>query len=159
MLLSKVTLTPCGGAGPCKGRRRPFEPRWPRRAAKEQEQEPSVFMTEYKKRTKELTIRLTDHELDSVRSVALSRRTSMANLARAMLLSTGAEVRKTNAPRKNNKSNDQDRELLAELGKIGGNINQLARFANTHKSGVDALALLTQLAAIEKQLVSLIDDR
>lgn len=116
-------------------------------------------MTEYKKRTKELTIRLTDHELDSVRSVALSRCTSMSNLARDMLLSAGAEVRKTSAPRKNNKSNDQNRQLLAELGKIGGNINQLARFANTYKSRVDALALLTQLAAIEKQLVSLIDDR
>jgi len=116
-------------------------------------------MTEYRKRTKELTIRLTDQELDSVRSVALARGTSMSNLARDMLLSLGAEVRKTKSPRQNHKSNDQDRELLAELGKIGGNINQLARFANTHKSGVDALALLTQLAAIEKQLVRLIDDR
>lgn len=126
---------------------------------KNQEQEPSVFMTEYRKRTKELTIRLTDQELDSVRSVALARGTSMSNLARDMLLSLGAEVRKTKSPRQNHKSNDQDRELLAELGKIGGNINQLARFANTHKSGVDALALLTQLAAIEKQLLRLIDDR
>jgi hypothetical protein len=121
-------------------------------------QEPSVFMTEYRKRTKELTIRLTDQELDSIRSVALARGTSMSNLARDMLLSLGAEVRKTKSSKQNNKANDLDREFLAELGKIGGNINQLARFANTHKSRVDALALLSQLASIEKQLVSLIDD-
>lgn len=158
MLLSKVTLTPSARSQDlARGGDAPLNPRWPLVAAKEQE--PSVSMTEYKKRTKELTIRLTDHELDSVRSVALSRGTSMSNLARDMLLSIGAEVRKTKAPRQNNKSNDQDRDLLAELGKIGGNINQLARFANTYKSRVDALALLTQLAAIEKQLVSLIDDR
>ena len=125
---------------------------------KKQEQDSSVFMTEYRKRTKELTIRLTDQELDSIRSVALARGTSMSNLARDMLLSLGAEVRKTKSSKQNNKANDLDRELLAELGKIGGNINQLARFANTHKSRVDALALLSQLAAIEKQLVSLIDD-
>jgi cysteine synthase len=115
-------------------------------------------MTEYRKRTKELTIRLTDQELDSIRSVALARGTSMSNLARDMLLSLGAEVRKTKSSKQNNKANDLDREFLAELGKIGGNINQLARFANTHKSRVDALALLSQLASIEKQLVSLIDD-
>lgn len=123
------------------------------------EQEPSIFMTGYIKRTKELTIRLTDQELDSVRSVALARGTSMSNLARDMLLSAGVEVRKTKSSKQKNKSNDQDRELLAELGKIGGNINQLARFANTHKSRVDALALLSQLAEIEKQFVRLIDDR
>ena len=39
-----------------------------------------------------------------------------------------------------------------ELARIGNNLNQLARWANTHKGGAEAVAVVAHLSAIEQAL-------
>ncbi len=44
------------------------------------------------------------------------------------------------------------RDLARQVARIGVNLNQLARWANTHRSAADALAVLTRLHEIERAL-------
>ena len=45
-----------------------------------------------------------------------------------------------------------ERERTRELARIGNNLNQLARWANIHKGAAEAVAVVAQLAAIERAL-------
>jgi len=47
-----------------------------------------------------------------------------------------------------------DPALVAALARIGNNLNQLARWANTHKSGAESVQILTALATAERILSS-----
>ena len=38
------------------------------------------------------------------------------------------------------------RERLAQIARIGNNLNQIARWCNAHKSGADALAVVAHLS-------------
>ena len=44
------------------------------------------------------------------------------------------------------------RALIREVGRIGANVNQIARRVNTHKDAADAATVLVQLAVIERDL-------
>jgi hypothetical protein len=45
-----------------------------------------------------------------------------------------------------------EKERLRQLARIGANLNQLARWANTHKRRAEALDILITLAALEREL-------
>lgn len=45
-----------------------------------------------------------------------------------------------------------DPELIRELGRIGNNLNQIGRWANTYKADADAEQVLAALLAIERDL-------
>jgi hypothetical protein len=45
-----------------------------------------------------------------------------------------------------------DPELVAQLARLGNNLNQIARWANEHKRAAEAVAVVAHLAAIEAQL-------
>ena len=47
------------------------------------------------------------------------------------------------------------RELARAVGRIGSNLNQVARWANRHKGAADAVEVLSQLSAIEEALSAL----
>lgn len=47
-----------------------------------------------------------------------------------------------------------ERERNRELAKIGNNLNQIARWANTYKSAADAIEVVSHLRAIEQMLDS-----
>jgi hypothetical protein len=47
-----------------------------------------------------------------------------------------------------------DPELLATLARIGNNLNQVAKWANTYKNQTDALEILSALVSIENMLSS-----
>ena len=47
-----------------------------------------------------------------------------------------------------------ERERNRELAKIGNNLNQIARWANTHKETTDAIEVVSHLRAIEQMLDS-----
>lgn len=47
-----------------------------------------------------------------------------------------------------------DPELLAALGRIGSNLNQVARWANTYKGKAEAVQVLAALVSIEQILSS-----
>lgn len=50
---------------------------------------------------------------------------------------------------------DLERERIRELSRIGNNLNQLARWANTHKEGLDAVRVLSRLADLAETLEAL----
>jgi hypothetical protein len=47
----------------------------------------------------------------------------------------------------------EEKKRLRELARIGANINQLARWANTYKRAVEAVEVLTALADIERRII------
>lgn len=55
-------------------------------------------------------------------------------------------------PVKNRPVRKADPLLLATLGRIAGNLNQIAKWANTHKKTADAVQVLIALRAIEDQI-------
>ena len=49
----------------------------------------------------------------------------------------------------------EERRIQRELARIGSNLNQLARWANTHKTTLEAVELLTALASLEQSIEEL----
>ena len=45
-----------------------------------------------------------------------------------------------------------ERERTRELARIGSNLNQIARWANTHKGNAEAVEVLAHLVVIERAL-------
>jgi len=50
---------------------------------------------------------------------------------------------------------DAERERLRQLARIGANLNQIAKWANTYKAGADAAAVIAHLVAIEGAISAL----
>ena len=48
-----------------------------------------------------------------------------------------------------------ERERTRQVARIGNNLNQLARWANTHASEVEAVEVVARLAAVERSLLAL----
>ena len=48
-----------------------------------------------------------------------------------------------------------ERERTRELARIGNNLNQIARWSNTHKGAIEAVKVIVHLAAIERALAAL----
>lgn len=100
------------------------------------------------KRTKSITVWLTDAEYQELQDKKTNAR-------------IGAWVRDTCLGVKSKKRKYKPVEplLLRELGKIGGNLNQIAKHANTGALGgkIDRLRLLGELAVIREQLDELLN--
>ena len=47
-----------------------------------------------------------------------------------------------------------ERERSRQIARIGNNLNQLARWANTHASAVEALAVIANLVSFERSLLA-----
>ena len=47
-----------------------------------------------------------------------------------------------------------ERERTRELARIGNNLNQIARWANTHKGAIEAVEVIGHLIAIERALAA-----
>ena len=45
-------------------------------------------------------------------------------------------------------------EHIRQIARIGSNLNQLARWANTHKTAVEAVTVLAHLVSFERSLLS-----
>lgn len=48
----------------------------------------------------------------------------------------------------------EEKRRLRELARIGANLNQLARWANTYKRAAEAVEVLTALAGIERRMTA-----
>ena len=48
-----------------------------------------------------------------------------------------------------------ERERTRELARIGNNLNQIARWANTHKGAIEAVEVIGHLIAIKRALTAL----
>ena len=47
-----------------------------------------------------------------------------------------------------------ERERTRELARLGNNLNQIARWANTHKGAIEAVEVIGHLIAIERALAA-----
>ena len=79
--------------------------------------------------------------------IAKNRGVSLSELVRSLL--NGQRLRKRRVAPK------VDGDLLRALARIGNNLNQLARFANTRGEPVETTALLIRLVEIDRELSAL----
>ncbi|TIH12452.1 plasmid mobilization relaxosome protein MobC [Marinifilum sp. JC120] len=91
-------------------------------------------------RTKWINLRVTPEEKKSITSEAKVKGMSTGDLVRQKL--GKQRVRKTK----------REREKLLHIARIGNNLNQIARWANTYKSNADSILILAELSAVEKEL-------
>ena len=49
---------------------------------------------------------------------------------------------------------DVERERTRELARLGNNLNQIARWANTHKGAIETVEVIGHLIAIERALAA-----
>ena len=50
------------------------------------------------------------------------------------------------------RAREVERERTREIARLGNNLNQIARWANRHKSSLEAVEVIVHLAAIERAL-------
>ena len=100
------------------------------------------------KRNKEIKVRLTEAEHQ-----ALLERMTGGELA--------TWIRNTCLEEKPNRKRNYkiaDPQLLAALGRIGGNLNQIARQVNTVESDIEKIRAFAELAIIREQLQRILAD-
>ena len=87
-----------------------------------------------------VVVRVYPEERDIIRFNAEPYGMSMSDYIRQTCL--GIRLRRT----------PEEKRRLRELARIGANINQLARWANTYKRAAEAVEILAALADIERRL-------
>lgn len=95
--------------------------------------------------------RVSAGELKAWRSKAAAAGVSSSVLLRQAMARTGAWT-PSSADVERERSREVERGRTRELARIGNNLNQLAKWANTHTSSVDAGEVLVRLVAIEQAL-------
>lgn len=93
---------------------------------------------ERRARTARLHLRLSEAELSAVKAKAGAAGMPASEFVRSHL------------NRVNIRSLDAERERLRLLRSIGVNLNQLARWANTHKARIEAVEVVAHLADVER---------
>lgn len=96
------------------------------------------------KKNKRIEIRINEGELEVLKEKAELSGLSLSDYLRQLAIKWKVKRRKKIDPVKT--------ELVREVAKIGNNLNQVARWCNTHKSNADARQVLRALGAIEEEL-------
>ena len=97
-------------------------------------------------RTNTISIRLTESEKLDWELKAHAAGLTISQVAREAM----GKVRVTNVSER-----AISRERTRQIAKIGNNLNQIARWANTYKSTADTVEVVTHLIAIEQALLAL----
>ena len=87
-----------------------------------------------------LKIRVTPEERDAVKATADEAGLTVSDYVRMRL--AHQRVRQTAA----------ERDTLMHLSRIGSNINQIARWANTHANQIEALEIIMRLEALQSDI-------
>ena len=90
-----------------------------------------------------LKIRVSGEEYDAIKTTADAAGLTVSDYVRLRL--AHQRLRQTAA----------ERDMLTHLARIGSNINQIARWANTHTSQIDALEILMRLDALQTEIKTL----
>lgn len=104
-------------------------------------------------RWKFFKMRLTLAEFETFRSTAESRDMNMSDYGRLAILDLKPQLER----RRRFVFHPIDPDLLRTAASIGNNLNQIAAWANTHKSGADTSAILIRLVALERALSDLVE--
>ena len=101
------------------------------------------------KRDKWVHVKVSESERSEWQRLAQVQGASVADLVRAAV--GGVALSNRQAPERRPVKR-VDPELIRELGRIGNNLNQVARWANYYKADADAEQVLAVLLAIERDL-------
>ena len=104
---------------------------------------------EGKIKKKFLQIRVTDEQRDQIKEKARAMETTVTDLILESLDRTKIR-RPQGKPAPELVALEQKK--IYEIAKIGNNLNQLARWANTYKDGADAVQVIQTLVSIEHEL-------
>lgn len=107
-------------------------------------------------RDKLLTIKTTAAEREGWQAQAKLAGLTLADLIRQRL---GNSQEVSREPIRRRSARRADPLLLQNIGRVGSNLNQIARWANTYKSGAQAVQVLTALVALEQILLSYLPPR
>jgi hypothetical protein len=105
-------------------------------------------------RDKWLHLKVTNAERADWQAQAQAAGVTLADLMRQRMGGAAESKRKPATRQRRMKAPDADPALLAGIAKVGNNLNQLGRWANTHKGAADAVQVLAALSAIERHLSS-----
>lgn len=103
-----------------------------------------------KKKSKWVHVKVTDAEREAWQAQAHADEMTLADFIRRAIGANSSGI----APRKRRSSRRADPALLAALGRIGNNLNQIARWVNTYRHAADVVQVLSVLVAIERMLLS-----
>lgn len=106
-------------------------------------------------RTKWIHIRVTEAEHSAWQALAQAHKQTVSDLIRSRIGECQPVGR--SPKRRQRLARQTDPALLRELARIGNNLNQVARWANTYKSASESVAVCTHLLAIERTLRQLYD--
>ena len=95
------------------------------------------------RRSVEIHVRVSPAERAAWRAKAAAAGVPLSALLRQAM----ARTRTWTAP-----AADVERERTRQIARIGNNLNQLARWANTHGSAVEAVAVIANLVVFERTL-------
>ena len=98
------------------------------------------------RRTVVVAVRVTPTESAVWRAKAAATGVPLSALLRRAM----ARTRTWTAP-----AAEVERERTRQVARIGNNLNQIARWANTHKPAAEAVEVIAHLIAIERVLVAL----
>jgi len=109
------------------------------------------------RRTKWIMIRASESERDRWRKWAEALGITTSDLFRLRMDGPGAVVSGRNPVRRRYERPTAPRELVAAVNRIGSNVNQISRWANTHKSEADALRVAAALSVFDWHLQALLE--
>jgi len=100
------------------------------------------------KKTRRVEVRFSEKEYNELSVIADKGDTTVSDVVRRS--ATKVKTITLGAKR-------AQQESAREIAKIGNNLNQIARWVNTHKSNADAITILTHLREIDKSIKRLYD--
>ncbi|SHK90299.1 mobilisation protein (MobC) [Marinobacter antarcticus] len=104
------------------------------------------------KRDKWVHVKVSESEKGSWHRMAELSGLTLADLIRQHMSAAKLVYRE---PVKKRRVKRVDPALIRELSKIGNNLNQVSRWANTYKSDAEAMAVIRALLAVERQLADI----
>jgi hypothetical protein len=104
------------------------------------------------RRDKWIHVKVSESERAEWQRLALAKSVSVADLVRQSV--GGAALSNRQAPERR-PARRVDPELIRELGRLGNNLNQVGRWANTYKSDADAAQVLAALIALEREFAAI----
>jgi len=104
------------------------------------------------RRDKWIHVKVSESERAEWQRLALAENVSVADLVRQSV--GGAALSNRQAPERR-PVRRVDPELIRELGRLGNNLNQVGRWANTYKSDADAAQVLAALIALEREFAAI----
>ena len=103
-------------------------------------------------RSKWVHVKVSVLEKESWQSLAEADGLTLSDLIRQHM---GAAKLVHREPVKKRRVKRVDPALIRELAKIGNNLNQISRWANTFKSDAEAMAVLRALLSVERQIADI----